>query len=180
MKRCTLSLLVVIATFSLVGPAAGQEPRVADCPQIMASCPEWTNSQSIFFTATVRSVPNVRYVWTVSSGTITQGQGTTAIRVRVGDSRSITATIEMMGLPTECGNKASCTIIGEWAPKARKFDEYRLDCKAWGSQRSKPKRRKTRKRIRRSLSQPNRPGVRDRMLQLSVLLQPEIRFSRSH
>lgn len=151
-KRCTLSLLVVIAMLSVVGLTAAQEPQIADCPTIFVSCPASIDSHSVIFTANVASVPNARYIWTVSSGTITQGQGTTAIRVAVGSSRSITATIEVIGFPKACGNTASCSIIGEeWVPKARKFDEYRLACKARSSRPGTSKRwklRRTAKRVR--------------------------------
>jgi hypothetical protein len=64
--------------------------------------------------------------WAVSAGKIIGGQGTASIIVDttgVG-GRSFTGTVEVGGVPGECGNKASCSIIACDLVVARKFDEY--------------------------------------------------------
>ena len=138
-------LLLVMVTLGAANLASAQESRKADCPQITVACPNQIDGRSVFFTATVAGVPNARYVWSLSSGTITQGQGTTSIRVAVGGDSSITATIEVIGLPAQCGNMASCTIIGHRGlPKARKFDQYSLTCTAKSASPGKSKRSKIR------------------------------------
>jgi hypothetical protein len=125
--------------------SAGVEPAYSQsCPTVAVSCPDSINSDSVTFTANVALMPNAKYVWTVSAGRITSGQGTTAITVEVRGTRTVTATIEVIGFPGPCQNTASCTIIGGWIPRARKFDEYRPGCKAKTSRPSKSKRSKLR------------------------------------
>lgn len=98
-----------------------------DCPHAYVSCPDTITGGSIAFYANVSLYdPNQSYKWTVSGGRIIRGQGTTSIIVDTAGlvGQSMTATIEVIGFPTECGNKASCSIITCQPPPARKFDEY--------------------------------------------------------
>ena len=130
MKRRRMLLLTTMMTLTLATSIGAQEIRIADCPHVVVSCPDSINgSSSVSFTATVTPVPNVKYVWTVSAGTITQGQGTATVTVAIRGDRTLTATVEVIGFPAPCPNTASCSIIGESLPQARKFDEYRLNCK---------------------------------------------------
>ena len=53
----------------------------------------------------------VNYKWTVSSGKITHGQGAEEITVKIKKQSSprVTATVEVLGPPRDCNNKASCS-----------------------------------------------------------------------
>src|SRR5215813_3195906 len=105
-------LLIVLVGLAFCASVAAQENRIADCPKILVSCPDSiSGSHSVFFAVNGVSMANVRYVWTVLAGTITQGQGTPTIRVAVRGDRGITATVEVIGLPTTCVNTASCSVI---------------------------------------------------------------------
>ena len=80
----------------------------------------------VTFTAKVidaESPEKLNLKWTVSKGTIYSGQGTQTLVV-TGFDDSLTATLEVEGLPQSCLNTASCTFI--WCPAApkRKFDMY--------------------------------------------------------
>jgi hypothetical protein len=72
-------------------------------------------------TATVKSVPadvTITYNWSISSGTITSGQGTPYITIDAGTGAgSCTATIDIGGLPKECSTTASATVFIKAAPE---------------------------------------------------------------
>jgi hypothetical protein len=85
-----------------------------ECPTFSVSCPS-ERDLPVVFTATVLNRGanlKIKYYWTVSKGRITKGQGTSTIEVdgSSADSRGLTATVELMGLPKGCGNKASCSL----------------------------------------------------------------------
>ena len=91
------------------------ETRESPCPTIMVSCPDNAKAnQSTTFQADVSAAdPSVKvtYTWSVSAGTISSGQGTSIIKVKVSDVTrgSITATVSVGGLHPACSNTASCT-----------------------------------------------------------------------
>jgi hypothetical protein len=100
------------------------------CPQLSVTCPsEVDEGQPATFTANfTQGTPTVSetYNWTVSSGTITSGQGTSSITVDttgVGGG-SVTATVEVGGVDPSCDRTASCTVQIRQETPARKFDEY--------------------------------------------------------
>lgn len=107
-------------------------PPAPECPQLTISCPSQTEAgQPIEFVSTVSgslgTAPFV-YNWTVSSGTIIDGQGTSSIKVSAAglEGQSLTATASLAGydasLAARCS--ASCTIQILVAQTCRKFDEY--------------------------------------------------------
>jgi len=68
---------------------------------------------------------NVIYSWSISSGIITNGQGTPTIDVDTtgaGVDKEISATVMLGGLPPECFYQASGTV--KVAAPAKKVDEY--------------------------------------------------------
>jgi len=94
-----------------------QEPRLFAnriicrlCPTISVSSPDTVEAGNpLSFTATMSSIPNVTYKWTVSGGRITEGQGTTYLTVDTNklEGKTVTATIEVGGIDPACSNKAS-------------------------------------------------------------------------
>ena len=100
------------------------------CPTLGVSCPgDVLEGEPATFTANFsQGTPTVSetYNWTVSSGTITSGQGTSSITVDstgVGGG-SITATVEIGGVDPSCNRTASCTVQVRPKVGPRKFDEY--------------------------------------------------------
>jgi hypothetical protein len=67
---------------------------------------------------------DLKYRWSISYGTIVSGQGTEKIEVRQ-PNESVTATVEIDGLPAGCPNTASETSPREWLPQAVKLAEFR-------------------------------------------------------
>lgn len=112
--------------FSLVVLIGAGRVYCQDCPSVFVSCPDSITDRTTFSANVARYDPNQTYKWIVSAGKIISGQGTTSIIVDTTGvvGQSMTATIEVVGFPTECGNKASCSIIVCPPPPARKFDEY--------------------------------------------------------
>ena len=99
------------------------------CPNVEISCP--TNiaiDQPVTFSANVfggTPVASPVYNWSVSAGTIIEGQGTSSIKVDTSGlaGQTIKATLSMGELPIDCA--ASCAIsIPVPQAKCRKFDEF--------------------------------------------------------
>ena len=147
MKRRRMIGMIAIAACAFAASVSAQQVQTAECPSISVVCPDTIgNDGSVFFVANVTGAPNVKYTWSVSAGTFTEGQGTGMIRVRMDGERTVTATVQVTGLPAACGTIASCTIIGENLPRARKFDQYRPDnCLTTDSSQSKRKKKSRRR-----------------------------------
>jgi hypothetical protein len=95
---------------------------VVDCPSGLVK-----PGTPVTFSARVEGGPgNQTYNWTVSAGTISSGQGTSAITVDTTglDGQSVTATVELGGIDPSCTRTASCTVSIEKIQVPRKFDEY--------------------------------------------------------
>jgi hypothetical protein len=99
------------------------------CPVVEISCP--TNigiNQPLTFSARVSGgnppVPPV-YNWTVSAGTIVEGQGTSSIRVDTTGlaGETVKATLSMGGYTIDCSANCSASVPLPSA-KCRKFDEF--------------------------------------------------------
>ena len=127
----SLSILVILSLFfgaSAIFRATAQQPA---CPTVATSCPDSIPAgENLTFTVNVSGGdPNVTptYNWTVSSGTISSGQGTSSIVVDTsgvaGDS-TITATVDVGGYDRSCSTSSSCTTTVMKNPEARKLDEY--------------------------------------------------------
>ncbi len=85
------------------------------CPVISIDCPDGKSlgDQQIVFKATVPDMvrEKITYRWKVSRGEIKEGQGTTSITVEAEKGLgSLTATLEVGGLPEDCHDTASCTM----------------------------------------------------------------------
>lgn len=68
----------------------------------------------------------VTYLWTVSAGKITAGQGQNSITVDVGQAqeKQVTAEVEVKGLPSDCQARASyTTVVGVVPYKLAEFEE---------------------------------------------------------
>ncbi|HWS87240.1 MAG TPA: hypothetical protein VN282_09765 [Pyrinomonadaceae bacterium] len=129
MKRLVLAIaLALLLVLPLGVPAA---PRARQCPKLVVSCPDTILAgQPATFTASIDSVPadaKPTYKWIVSAGTISSGQGTSAVTVDTtglpGNS-SVTATVDVGGLPESCANSASCTSGIPLVIFHDKVDEY--------------------------------------------------------
>ena len=124
MRGTRLLLLLLIL-------AAGAERAYSQtCPQFSVACPSSIDTSPVTFAVrfAVDNPPvGLTFKWTVSVGKIVGGQGTSSITVDTTgiEEKSITATVEVGGLPEGCGNIASCsTPLEGGPPKAREFDEY--------------------------------------------------------
>ncbi len=126
----------------LCGQTKTETVRVVSCPNCVQPCECWTVSvtgpsgitqpgESMTFTANVSggSATDPTYNWSVSSGTITSGQGTPSITVattREMANSSVTATVELgaTGLCPECPRSASETGGVAPNPTAVQIDEF--------------------------------------------------------
>lgn len=117
--RLPIYLLLLASLAYALPPATSNAPARDDCPALTVSCPDETAEQvkSATFTAQVNgrldASVKLKYIWTVSAGTISKGQDTPSITLDISglsDNEAITATVEVEGLPGGCPAKASCTL----------------------------------------------------------------------
>ena len=107
--------LLILLSISSVSTFA-QRDKTSICPIISVSGPagivDFPNP--LIFTAFVEAenLKNIKYHWMVSRGQILNGQGTLTINVSSAarwESRTTTATLEILGLPEKCATKVSET-----------------------------------------------------------------------
>ena len=109
-------------------PAEISDPEKV-CPRISVSCPSAPDiREPIEFSASISGGdPNAKptYNWEVANGVITEGQGTSTIKVRVDNYQTVTATLRVGGLDPICSTTASCSgPIHLPVPLAQKIDSY--------------------------------------------------------
>lgn len=89
-------------------------PTAADgadkCPSITVTGVA-EEGPSALFSANVTSLnQDLTYNWSVSAGTISTGQGSLQISVADADGGSVSATVEVGGIPASCPATASGTV----------------------------------------------------------------------
>jgi len=97
------------------------------CPTVSVSCPSDVDEGAPITITASAGGGNVTYNWSVSSGTITSGQGTSSITVDTAGlgGQTVTATVEVGGLAPSCSRTASCsTQVRPGPTPPRLFDEY--------------------------------------------------------
>ena len=94
-----------------------KQNQIQDCPRISVTCPDagrGGNTPIRFKASVIGGKPRseVSYNWSVSKGTISQGQGTAVIEVEVTgiDLEGLTATVEISGFEPNCNRVASCSM----------------------------------------------------------------------
>ncbi len=103
-------------------------PPPPSCPTVGIVCPDRVVlGEPLTFSSNISGgSANVApiYNWTVSAGTITEGQGTSTIRVDTTGlaGQSLTATLSMGGYTLDCS--ATCTVQFPVPVECKKFDEF--------------------------------------------------------
>ena len=120
--------LMILLVSSLTLPAANKVQEGV-CPNISVACarPSCHSSPFYFMAQIGESAPGrtLSYQWSVSTGEIVSGQGTRSIKVVAPDWGSLTATLSVIGLPTQCASvTASMTVFHERVPTAQLFDQF--------------------------------------------------------
>ena len=105
----------------------------AQCPMLSVTAPmeEILAGETMSFSANIvsgetKSAGALSFNWSVSAGSIRKGQGTSVIDVDTAglDGQSITATLELGGLPPVCARAASATGSVKQSVLASKIDEF--------------------------------------------------------
>ena len=119
--------LIVLLVNSGTLPVAN-EVQEAVCPSISVACaPKSCDVSPFHFIARISEAPPGRelsYQWSVSSGQIVRGQGRRSIKVVAPDWSSLTATLNVVGLPRQCNATASMSVIREHVPTAQLFKQF--------------------------------------------------------
>jgi hypothetical protein len=89
-------------------------PTAADgagkCPSITVTGVADEGANALFSANITSLYDNLTYTWAVSAGAIETGQGSLQISVSAAEPTSITATVEVGGIPAACPNTASGTV----------------------------------------------------------------------
>ncbi|HYE64295.1 MAG TPA: hypothetical protein VD966_01855, partial [Pyrinomonadaceae bacterium] len=100
------------------------------CPTITVDCPTSVVEAGSPVTVTANVSGGAvglspSYNWSVTDGRITAGQGTTAITIDTTGlgGRTLTATLDVAGVPPNCQRAVSCAVSAGIKPEPRKFDE---------------------------------------------------------
>ncbi len=140
MKRIFLSLIFIFAF--CIGTFA-QTNEILPCPTLSVMGPPGIPQpdEPITFTAQLSEEAqkyDLKYRWSVSSGTIVEGQGTLSLKILQKDlGETPTVTIEIKALPTNCSTIASETIpvcdcvqviqVDEFSISASRINKAALD-----------------------------------------------------
>lgn len=105
-------LLLTILALAFCFQVFGQENECPTIKIIPPSKPTSVEDSMLFSVSLTGKFDNSKfeYKWTVSNSTISDGQGTTAISVATTkemDGQTVTATVEIKGLPEGCENRFS-------------------------------------------------------------------------
>jgi len=125
-----IASVVLSFLFAALTVSAQVNPQ---CPNISVTGPAGLiqPGELIPFTVTVKPTEStLTYKWTVNVGKIIEGQGTPTIKIiDVPVASTLTAAVEVGGLPSECPKTASETVSdlnGFSKPKAEKLDIFTL------------------------------------------------------
>ena len=115
MKRTLAIVLLIMFAVVAIGHSRRRPQTLKDCPKVVVSCPAEVPETGKVYVFKVRvegaDTTDLSYSWTVSTGEIVQGQGTPTLRVRFTEGgKSLTATVEVNGLPLDCERAASCSM----------------------------------------------------------------------
>ncbi|MFN0138669.1 MAG: hypothetical protein ACKVQW_01110 [Pyrinomonadaceae bacterium] len=124
-----MRVIVTAAILIVLSILASAQNKTDSCPAISVIGPSGPVGEGKLapFTARVESKGReytLEYIWSTSAGKIASGQGTTSIEVVMPDSHSLTVTVEVKGIPTDCPNTASESMIWDPAPQPTKLDEF--------------------------------------------------------
>ena len=130
MKRI---LLIIIVCLMLYLAVIGQSENLP-CPKISvngsASLIKADSGEPVIFTASVENPSDdlkLEYVWSISAGKIVSGHGTKTIEINVEnlDKETVTAIVEIKGLPVDCPKIFSGTGIALKRDPHNCLDVYR-------------------------------------------------------
>ncbi len=127
MKINIIRSAVICAALCGVLCLGGSKAAAQSCPTLAISSPD-----TIAFGSSLKMSVNVSgggtvkptYNWSISSGTITSGQGTSTITIeKLGAGEAVTGTVEVGGFDRACAATKSTTTIVD-TPLNKKIDEF--------------------------------------------------------
>ena len=126
MKNLCAALILI---FDFCAVSFAQTNQSVPCPEISVTRPATVISpgEPITFTANITSDNSLKYEWTITAGTIVEGQNSSAIKVATTPEMTnsdVTATVKIEGLPDTCVKTAfeTASIVGCQLPIT--WDDY--------------------------------------------------------
>ncbi len=128
MKRAFL-LFLEIGIFCSFSLAQNRANNSLICPTISVLGPSSIPkpNENILYKVSVGKdfdTSKLKYNWTVSSGKIISGQGTSSIIIELGKLDRLVVTVEIQALPQGCSNVASESMFYDPPPQAGRIDEF--------------------------------------------------------
>lgn len=126
------NILIACISILVLSTSFFAQNETKPCPTIQIASPANLTMPGETMTFSVGIKDNsenlkLQYVWTVSLGTIIEGQNTSTIRVattrEMGDA-NVTAKVKIQGLPTDCAKELSETASIHSPPPDCGFDNY--------------------------------------------------------
>jgi hypothetical protein len=130
MRRLTSAIAIALLALASLSFNSNAARRACDCPTLAVSCADTVpTGKSTTFKVAVSNFgrdAKFSYTWTVSAGIILSGQGTPAIIVDTTGlgGQTVTATVEVKGLPDSCPLLSSCTTTIPALIIEDRIDEY--------------------------------------------------------
>lgn len=126
MIKSFLYLILILLLFL----STNAQNQINLCPSITIYPPNFPTkpNEEITFSVNLNGYENnhdIKYIWTVSEGKIIQGQNTSIIKVRQ-KIDYIRATVEISGLPEDCGSMASASTVPYDPPVAFLLNEHKF------------------------------------------------------
>jgi hypothetical protein len=110
LQRIAVSLVMLAAIIFGLQFFPSSADGANKCPSITVTGVAGDGPTALFSANVTSLYDGLSYNWTTSSGTITSGQGTLQIGVAGTSGSSVTATLEVGGVPAACPSSASGSV----------------------------------------------------------------------
>ena len=110
LQRIAVSLVILAAIIFGLQFFPSSADGANKCPSITVTGVPGDGPTALFSANITSLYDGLSYNWTTSSGTIDEGQGSLQIRVAAASGSSVTATLEVGGIPAACPNVASGSV----------------------------------------------------------------------
>jgi hypothetical protein len=110
LQRIAVSLVMLAAIIFGLQFFPSSADGADKCPSITVTGVAGDGPSALFSANITSLYDGLSFNWTISSGTITSGQGTLQIDVAGTSGSSVTATLEVGGIPAACPSAASGSV----------------------------------------------------------------------
>ena len=110
LQRVAVSLIMLAAIIFGLQFFPSSADGADKCPSITVTGVAEDGPNALFSANITSLYDGLTYNWTTSGGTIEDGQGSLQIRVAAASGGTVTATLEVGGIPAACPNASSSSV----------------------------------------------------------------------